>query len=113
MAEKIVHDTLFTGWRELHEFPGKGEVKVLREESNRGAKTIVVRLPAGGQILPHNHLGVVQHFVIKGQYEAQGTTFETGSYRLFPRNAEVAPISTKNGATIMMIYDPVESETKN
>ncbi|MGP0593054.1 cupin domain-containing protein [Nitrospira sp. T9] len=113
MAEEIVHHTLYTGWRELHEFPGTGEVKVLREESNRGAKTIVVRLPAGGQILPHNHLGVVQHFVIEGQYETQGKTFEPGSYRLFPTNAEVAKISTKNGVTIMMIYDPVESEPKN
>ena len=27
----------------------------------------------------------------------------------FPKNVEVASISTNNGATIMMIYDPVES----
>ena len=110
MAQEIVHHTLYTGWRKLDEFPGEGEVKVLREESNRGAKTMVVRLPAGGKIQPHNHLGVVQHYVIDGQYETQGKTFETGCYRLFPKNAEVTPISTKHGVTIMMIYDPVESE---
>jgi hypothetical protein len=74
---------------------------------------MVVRLPAGGEILPHNHLGVVQHFVIEGQYETQGKTFETGCYHLFPKNAEVSKISTKNGVTIMMIYDPVESEVTN
>ncbi len=113
MTEEIVHHTLYTGWRELKEFPGKGEVKVLREESNRGAKTMVVRLPPEGEIFPHNHLGVVQHFVIEGQYETQGKTFEIGSYHLFPKNAEVEKISTKNGVTIMMIYDPIESETNH
>lgn len=33
-------------WQELREFPGKGEVTVLREEGKGGARTIIVRLPA-------------------------------------------------------------------
>jgi len=36
-----------------------------------------------------------------------------GSYRLFAKNPELAPIATKNGVTIMMMDDPAESESKN
>lgn len=91
------------------EFPGRGEVKVLREEPHGGAKTMLVRLPPGGRIEPHTHLGVVQHYVVEGEYHTNGRTFETGSYRLLPKNANVAPITTHNGVTILIIYDPVAS----
>ncbi|MDH4086618.1 MAG: hypothetical protein OEV27_09790 [Nitrospira sp.] len=42
-------------WEELQEFPGKGEAAVLRDEGKGKARTIIVRLPAGGQIVPHSH----------------------------------------------------------
>jgi hypothetical protein len=69
---------------------------------------MLVRLPHGGHIVPHSHLGVVQHYVVEGEYETQGQTYPTGTYRLIPEEAEVAPISTLRGVTILMMYDPVE-----
>lgn len=92
-------------WRELREFPGKGEVTVLRDEGKGKARSMIVRLPAGGQIIPHSHVGVVQHYVLEGEYETQGKTLGRGAYRLLPKHADVSTIFTKGGVTILMIYD--------
>ena len=94
-------------WSELSDFPGSAQGKVLRETKELGAKTLLVRLPAGGKVHPHSHRGVVQHYVLEGQYETEGQWFGSGSFRLMPKNADVAPISTGEGVTILMIYDPI------
>jgi anti-sigma factor ChrR (cupin superfamily) len=106
MPEKE-HHPLYTAWRALKEFPGTGEVKLLREEPDGGAKTMLGRLPPGGRIEPHTHVGVVQHFVVQGEYHTDGRTFEQGSYRLLPKQGDVTQITTNAGVTILMIYDPI------
>jgi hypothetical protein len=58
--------------------------------------------------LPHTHLAAVQHYVLEGEYESEGKTFAAETYRLLPKNFDVAPISTEGGVTILMIYDPRE-----
>ena len=105
--QEIEHHSLYTVWRELHEFPGTGEVKMLREEPEGGAKTMLVRLQPGGRIEPHPHRVNVQHFVVEGEYHTKGKTFETGSYRLLPKDKDVAPITTQNGVIILIMYDPL------
>lgn len=105
--QEIEHHPLYTSWRDLREFLGTGEVKMLREEPLGGAKTMLVRLPAGGRIEPHTHLGSVQHYIVEGEYRTDGREFETGSYRLLPKNADVAPITTHRGVTILIMYDPI------
>jgi anti-sigma factor ChrR (cupin superfamily) len=97
-------------WRELREFPGTAEVKILRDVSDGGARTMLVRLPPGGQIVPHSHLGVVQHYVIEGEYATRGQSCPAGTHRRLAKQAEVDPISTQDGVTILMIYDPVKPE---
>jgi quercetin dioxygenase-like cupin family protein len=92
-------------WETLREFPGKGEVTVLREDGKGGAKTIIVRLPAGGQIIPHSHVAAVQHYVLEGECETQGKTLGRGAYRFLPKHADVSTIFTKDGVTILMVYD--------
>jgi anti-sigma factor ChrR (cupin superfamily) len=82
--ESILH-TQDMEWSELSDFPGPADVK----------------------ILPHSHRGVVQHYVLEGQYETEGQRFGPGSFRLMPKHADVAPISTDKGVTILMIYDPI------
>jgi anti-sigma factor ChrR (cupin superfamily) len=104
--QEIEHHPLYSAWSELKEFPGRGEVKLLRDEPHCGAKTMLVRLPPGGRIEPHTHVGVVQHFVVEGEYHTDGRTFERGAYRLLPKQADVAPITTNAGVTILIIYDP-------
>jgi quercetin dioxygenase-like cupin family protein len=102
---EIIHYPGAMIWQELREFPGKGEVTVLREADKDGAKTIIVRLPAGGQIVPHSHVGAVQHYVLQGECETQGKILGQGAYRFMPKQADVSPIFTRNGVTILMIYD--------
>jgi len=103
--KEIIHYPGAMVWRKLREFPGTGEVTVLREEGSGGAKTIIVRLLAGGQIVPHSHVGVVQHYVLEGEYETQGKILGKGAYRFLPGRADVSTIFTKEGVTILMIYD--------
>jgi hypothetical protein len=49
----------------------------------------------------------VQHYVLDGEYESEGNIFSAGTYRLFPPHANLGPIATQNGATVLLIYDPV------
>lgn len=94
-------------WEKLTEFPGEGEVKRLRDQEPGKGRTILVRLHAGGKIIPHSHIAAVQHYVLEGEYESEGKIYGAGTYRLLPGHADVADISTQNGTTILMIYDPV------
>lgn len=92
-------------WETLREFPGKGEVAVLRDEGK--ARTIIVRLPDDGQIVPHSHVGTVQHYVLEGECETEGKPLGKGTYRFLPEHADVSVIFTKEGVSILMIYDAV------
>ena len=108
----MVEVTLYTPemtWEVLNFIPGSAEVKILRAESEGGARTLLVRLQPGGEISPHAYLGVVQHYVLEGEYETEGEMFGAGTYRLFPKHANVGTISTEKGAVILIIYDPVAS----
>ncbi len=96
-----------TSWQELTDFPGKGEMKVLRDEGGSNARTILVRIHPGGEITPHAHQAAVQHYVLDGEYESEGRIYSAGTYRLLPGHGNVAPISTQTGATVLMVYDPV------
>ena len=105
--EEVIHHTAYMGWGELPGFPGRADRKILREEPSTEAKTMLVRLPPGGEIVPHGHRGVVQHYVLEGQYKSNGKLFGPGSYRMMPEHYDVQTISTESGVTILMIYDPV------
>jgi anti-sigma factor ChrR (cupin superfamily) len=102
--------TLYTPemtWEVNAGFPGGADAKVLRQEGERKAKTLLIRLSPGGRVTPHSHIGTVQHYLLQGEYEAEGKRHDVGTYRLFHPHADVSEISTKRGATILMIYDPV------
>jgi hypothetical protein len=94
-------------WEKLTEFPGEGEAKLLRDQEPAKGRTLLVRLHAGAQITPHSHIGAVQHYILEGEYESGGKIYGAGTYRLLPGHHGVADISTQNGVTILMIYDPL------
>jgi len=94
-------------WRELTEFPGKGQIKMLRDEGPSKVKSMLIRLHAGGEIVPHAHTTTVQHYVLEGEYESEGQIYGAETYRLLPGHANVSTISTAHGTTILMIYDSV------
>ena len=99
--------TTEVAWEPLTAFPGEGRVKVLRDEGGAKARTLLIRIEAGGEIIAHAHEAAVQHYILEGQYESEGQTYHAGTYRLLPGHENVAPISTQTGTTILMIYDPV------
>jgi hypothetical protein len=92
-------------WETLTEFPGEGDVKRLRDQGPGEGMTVIVRLHPDGHITPHSHTAAVQHYVLEGEYESEGKVYGAGTYRVLPGGADVADISTQNGATILMIYD--------
>lgn len=51
-----------TPWETLTEFPGRDEVKRLRDEGPGKGMTIMVRLHGNGHITPHAHIASVQHY---------------------------------------------------
>jgi quercetin dioxygenase-like cupin family protein len=94
-------------WDKHAGFPENVDVQVLRDDRGCGARTLLVKLPPGGKIPPHSHRGVVQRYVIDGQCEIDGERFGAGSFALLPRHSNIPLTTTKNGASILLIYDPV------
>jgi anti-sigma factor ChrR (cupin superfamily) len=94
-------------WEANARFPGGADAKVLRQEGERKAKTLLIRLSPGRRMTSHSHIGTVQHYILQGEYEAEGKRYDVGTYRLFHPHTDVPEISTRRGATILMIYDPV------
>jgi quercetin dioxygenase-like cupin family protein len=106
MMRGVIH-TRDLRWQELRAFPGTAQVKLLRDEPSGGARTMLVRVPPGGQIMPHSHMASVQHYVLEGDYETEGEACGAGTYRFLPKDANVGLIATKGGVTILMLYDPI------
>jgi len=94
-------------WENITLFPGTAEAKVLRDDGPGKAKTMLVRFHPGEAVKPHTHVATVQHYVIEGEYESEGSVYGAGTYRRLPEHTDVGCISTQNGVTILMIYDPV------
>jgi quercetin dioxygenase-like cupin family protein len=95
-------------WEATTDFPGEAEAKTLRDEAARKAKTTLVRLHPGGRATPHTHVATVQHYILEGEYESEGKIYGAGTYRLLPAHADVGEITTQNGASVLMIYDPAD-----
>lgn len=73
-----------------------------------GAKTILLKLPAGFHMDSHTHIYNEQHVVLEGEYESEGKTFPSGTYRLVPAHKDHGPFTSKTGAVILVIWDPVK-----
>ena len=87
-------------------FPGSAEVVTLRDDPKLGAATYLVRLSPGADIVPHSHAAAAQHYVIEGECEAGGIVHKAGTYNLIPAHATVGPVTSRNGAVMLIILDP-------
>lgn len=96
-------------WKKEPDFPGTPDVKVLRKEEESQGKTLVVRLPENGEIGVHSHLGAVHHYILEGEYESEGKVHKAGTYRLFPPKADIPKITSRPGATVLILYEPVHA----
>ena len=94
-------------WEKADNYPEGTFKKTLRDED--GAKTILLRLPAGFTMELHSHITTEQHIVLKGAYTNEGITYREGSYQLFNAHEEHGPFYSNEGALILVIWDPYET----
>ncbi len=92
-------------WEAAEEYPDGTKRKLLRDEN--GAKTSLLKFPAGFKMAPHSHITTEQHFVLEGEYDSNGKTFGVGSYQIFYPHEEHGPYESKNGALILAVWDPL------
>ncbi len=104
MREKIINSNNIE-WKDAEGYPTGTQIKILREEGS--ARTFLLKLPPGFDMKPHSHIATEQHFVLEGEYESEDKIFGPGFYRLIPGNTNHGPFLSKNGAIILVIWDPI------
>lgn len=98
-----IYDEL--GWKQAEGYPAGTSSKTLRDEN--GAKTMLLKLPRGFQMKSHTHIYNEQHLVLEGEYESEGDVYPSGTYRLIHAHKNHGPFTSKTGAIVLVIWDPV------
>ena len=93
-------------WENANEYSSETKKKILRDEN--GAKTILLKLPKKFYMAPHSHITTEQNFVLEGEYISKGKKYPIGSYQIFAPGDEHGPFESKNGALILVIWDPIK-----
>jgi len=101
---KNIYDELH--WEEAQGYPIGTRMKTLRDEN--GHKTVLVKLPQGFSAQAHSHIFDEQHLVISGEYESEGEVFSSGTYRIIHAGEDHGPFTSKNGAIVLVIWDPTK-----
>ena len=91
-------------WEKADNYPEGTFKKTLRDED--GAKTILLKMPAGFRMELHSHITAEQNLVLKGAFTYDGKTYHEGSYQLFNAHEEHGPYYSKDGALVLVIWDP-------
>ena len=93
-----------TGWENASNYPKGTLKKVLRNEN--GAITMLIKFPENFKMEPHSHITTEQHFVLEGSYSSKGKKYSAGSYQLIQEHENHGPFESKEGALILVIWDP-------
>lgn len=91
-------------WEKTDNYPEGTFKKTLRDEN--GAKTILLRLPAGFSMEPHSHITTEQSLILKGAFTYKDRTYQEGSYLHFNAHEDHGPYYSKEGALVLVIWDP-------
>ncbi len=95
-------------WRDAPEYSKGTQMKILRDEA--GAKTILLKLPPGFSMAPHSHVTAEQHILISGAYSSDGVMYTAGTYRKFSAHEDHGPFESKQGALVLVIWDPFKND---
>jgi len=90
-------------WEETDSYPQETLRKILRKEG--GARSFLLKLPANFHMDAHTHAYSEQHFVLGGEYEAEGKKWGPGSYHYIPARTDHGPYTSENGAVILVIWE--------
>jgi len=91
-------------WEKAKGYPTGTKIKILREEND--AKVFLLDIPSGFDMEAHCHTGPEQHFILDGEYQIEEKIYIKGSYRFIPAGVSHGPFTSKNGAIILVIWDP-------
>jgi len=91
-------------WIAADDYPDGTLKKILRDENS--AKTILLKLPKRFKMDAHSHVTTEQHIVLTGAYISNGKTYFSGSYRIIPAHTNHGHFESKDGALILVIWDP-------
>jgi len=95
-------------WEKADNYPKGTFKKTLRDEE--GAKTILLKLPAGFRMELHSHITTEQTFLLKGAFTNKGIKYHEGSYQIFYAHEEHGPFYSKEGALVLVIWDPYKKD---
>ncbi|MEW5993617.1 MAG: cupin domain-containing protein [Candidatus Zixiibacteriota bacterium] len=91
-------------WQPAEAYPAGAEEKVLSVGGTMAPRTILLRIPPGWSMEAHSHVFTELHYVLEGEYESQGETYPSGSYRVIPKEVEHGPFTTDTGAVILVTW---------
>jgi anti-sigma factor ChrR (cupin superfamily) len=91
-------------WQPAVEYPDNAEEKVLSQGDTVAPRAILLRIPSGWNMNRHSHRYAELHYVLEGSYESQGDVYSAGTFRMIPREVEHGPFSSRNGATILVVW---------
>ena len=92
------------GWEDAETYTAGTLQKTLRDED--GAKTVILKLPAGFRMEPHSHITTEQDFILEGSYVNDGVTYSRGFYQIYYPHEDHGPFYSEEGATVLVIWDP-------
>jgi len=91
-------------WEKADNYPEGTFKKNLRDED--GSKTILLKIPAGFKMPLHSHITTEQNLVLEGAFTYDGSTYHKGSYQIFYAHEDHGPFYSKEGALVLVIWDP-------
>jgi anti-sigma factor ChrR (cupin superfamily) len=94
-----------SGWIIADEYPEGTMMKTLRDTD--GGKTILLKCPENFKMGSHTHVVTEQHLVVRGSYTSEGKTYSAGSYQMYYPHEEHGPFESREGALILVVWDPV------
>jgi len=97
-------------WQPAQSYPPGAMSKILRDD--HGHKTILLKVPVGFQMPAHSHTSLEQHYVLEGSYEIEGRAYGPGTYQLIPPGFAHGPFDSKDGAVLLVVWDPIQEELK-
>ncbi len=91
-------------WQPAGGYGMGAEERVLSVGGSMAPRTILLKIPPGWRMEAHSHLNTELHYILQGEYESQGKTYQAGTFCVIPKEVKHGAYSTKTGATIMVTW---------
>lgn len=93
-----------SGWQPFG--PPGIDVKMLMKDPLSGARSFLLRLQPGAVLPQHSHQSAEHCYVLEGELHDADHAISTGDYELRLPGSDHAPVTTGNGAVVLIIAGP-------